>query len=179
MYAIKLYLKMVYEYSKKSLCAVQLIIEFVIKIIAGLFTNSGPADGDGPSSVGPVGPMPTLGHMTPARGAPGSIRRGPGRPRLRPAGPGNQGHRTPSGHHHGKRIQRPLPVPLRSHHQLSSVQSKILTSHPTKFALPNAPVNTILPSSSSSSVSAESRPFGFYTQQQTPNRDDRTQNQKH
>ncbi|CAD6202019.1 GSCOCG00002904001-RA-CDS [Cotesia congregata] len=73
-----------------------------------------------------------------------SIRRGPGRPRLRPAGPGHQGHRIPG---HPKRIQRPLPVPL-SLNQLS-VQRK-------------SPISDSVPSSSS-----ESRPFGFYTQQRS------------
>ncbi|CAG5097979.1 Similar to Ino80: Chromatin-remodeling ATPase INO80 (Drosophila melanogaster) [Cotesia congregata] len=69
---------------------------------------------------------------------------GPGRPRLRPAGPGHQGHRIPG---HPKRIQRPLPVPL-SLNQLS-VQRK-------------SPISDSVPSSSS-----ESRPFGFYTQQRS------------
>lgn len=124
----------------------------------------------------------TMGQIIPGRGGSG-IRRGPGRPRLRPSGPGNQGHRI-VGHHHGKRIQRPLPVPLRSN-QMSNVHSKSTT---IKITSANANVTAVQSSSASSSSavsglfptvsSNESRPFGFYTQQQTTNRDERTQNQK-
>ncbi|XP_020707997.2 chromatin-remodeling ATPase INO80 isoform X2 [Athalia rosae] len=109
-----------------------------------------PADGDGPSSVGPLGPVAPL--MT--RGGAATVRRGPGRPRLRPTGPGNQGYRGHGSHHHGKRAQRPLPVPLRSH-QLPTISPRASSA----------------PSSSQTSTSSESRPFGFYTQhQQTPPR---------
>ncbi|XP_046478715.1 chromatin-remodeling ATPase INO80 isoform X1 [Neodiprion pinetum] len=108
-----------------------------------------PADGDGPSSVGPLGPVAPL--MT--RGGGATVRRGPGRPRLRPTGPGNQGYRGQGSHHHAKRAQRPLPVPLRSH-QLAAL-----------------PPRTSAPSSSQTPTSSESRPFGFYTQhQRTPPR---------
>ncbi|KAK0088895.1 hypothetical protein PV325_010346 [Microctonus aethiopoides] len=156
------------------------------QIVQQGYVNAGPADGDGPSTVGPLGPMvATMGQMIPGRGGSG-IRRGPGRPRLRPSGPGNQGHRI-AGHHHGKRIQRPLPVPLRSN-QMSNVHSKSTT---IKITSANANVTAVQSSSASSSSvvsglfptvsSNESRPFGFYTQQQqqqTTNRDERTQNQK-
>lgn len=84
--------------------------------------NAGPADGDGPSTVGPLGPLDPVGPLS-GRGGTTTVRRGPGRPRLRPTGPGHQGYRGPTGHHHGKRVQRPLPVPLRSH-QLSTVSLK-------------------------------------------------------
>ncbi|EFN75626.1 Putative DNA helicase Ino80 [Harpegnathos saltator] len=84
-------------------------------------TTTGPADGDGPSTVGPIGPLNTLTPLS-GRGNVAGIRRGPGRPRLRPTGPGHQGYRSPGHHHHG----------------------------------------------SSALSSTESRPFGFYTQQQQP-----------
>lgn len=133
---------------------------------------SDPADGDGPSTVGPMGPVGSLMPMS--RGGMAGIRRGPGRPRLRPSGPGHQGYRTPS-HHHGKKIQRPLQVPIRSHQTITSVdQQKASSSQQRHSATGSSPMssssvaaaNSLLTSSSSSSSSTESRPFGYYTQQQ-------------
>ncbi|XP_020277600.1 putative DNA helicase Ino80 isoform X2 [Pseudomyrmex gracilis] len=128
------------------------------------------ADGDGPSTVGPMGPVGSL--MPLSRGGMAGIRRGPGRPRLRPSGPGHQGYRTP-GHHHGKKIQRPLPVPVRSH-QTSVGQQKASSSQQrhsssatgSSSAAANSTSLLTSGSSSSSSSSTESRPFGYYTQQQ-------------
>ncbi|XP_058795965.1 chromatin-remodeling ATPase INO80 isoform X2 [Phymastichus coffea] len=82
-------------------------------------------------------------HHSPSGKSMSGIRRGPGRPRLRPNGPGNQGYRV-----HSLQQKRPssttLPVPIR-----------------------------VQPGSSTSGASGEqqqqgssSRPFGFYTQQQ-------------
>jgi len=138
-------------------------------------------DGDGPSTVGPLGPVGSLIPLSGRSGAAG-IRRGPGRPRLRPTGPGHQGYRTP-GHHHSKKVQRPLPVPIRSHQTVTGVNQQKASSSSQKrpgmsvtgtSSLSSSSVaaanSTLLSSSSSSSSSsmslAESRPFGFYTQQQ-------------
>ena len=78
------------------------------------------------------------------------IRRGPGRPRLKPNGPGNQGFRITNLHHHaqhsGLKVKKTaLPLTLRP-----AVQSVV-----------NPAV------ASSSTVTQEPRPFGFYTQQQS------------
>ncbi|XP_063977113.1 chromatin-remodeling ATPase INO80 isoform X2 [Diachasmimorpha longicaudata] len=116
----------------------------------GAYGLAGSTDGDGPSTVGPLG-----NQMTPGRGL-AVVRRGPGRPRLRPAGPGNQGYRAPS-QHYSKRIQRPLPVPLRSHQLSSSTPF-----NPTTNSAPGVPTEQ---SGTSGSFTSESRPFGFYTQQ--------------
>ncbi|EZA60837.1 Putative DNA helicase INO80 complex-like protein [Ooceraea biroi] len=154
----------------------------------GTHVTSGPADGDGPSTVGPLGPLGSLIPLS-GRGGVAGIRRGPGRPRLRPTGPGHQGYRAP-GHHHGKKIQRPLPVPIRSHQTITSVgqhQKAALSSSSSSsqqrsnLSMPGSSASSSSSSSSSLSVavtaanttssslmssSAESRPFGFYTQQQ-------------
>lgn len=154
--------------------------------VLGTPATSDPAEGDGPSTVGPLGPVGTLISLS-GRSNIAGIRRGPGRPRLRPTGPGHQGYRTP-GHHHGKKIQRPLPVPIRSHQTMAGVgQQKASSSSSQKrsgismtgtssssssssAAIAAANSTPLLSSSSSSSSSsmslAESRPFGFYTQQQ-------------
>lgn len=136
--------------------------------MAALPGNSGPADGDGPSSVGPVGPMGSL-SLAPGRSGHSSVRRGPGRPRLRPTGPGNQGYRIPGAHHHAKKIQRSLPVPLRSQ-QLTSSGHKASSSKTTTLAPPGTSPATGSSSQASTSQNftplLESRPFGFYTQQQ-------------
>ncbi|XP_018355719.1 PREDICTED: putative DNA helicase Ino80 isoform X1 [Trachymyrmex septentrionalis] len=143
---------------------------------------SDPVDGDGPSTVGPLGPVGSLIPLSGRSGAAG-IRRGPGRPRLRPTGPGHQGYRTPPGHHHSKKVQRPLPVPIRSHQTVAGVNQQKASSSSQKrsgmsvtgtsssLSSSVAAANSTLLSSSSSSSSssmslAESRPFGFYTQQQ-------------
>ncbi|XP_017878637.1 chromatin-remodeling ATPase INO80 isoform X2 [Ceratina calcarata] len=132
--------------------------------------SGGPAEGDGPSSVGPMGPVGTLGPL-PGRGGTPAIRRGPGRPRLRPTGPGHQGYRTP-GHHHGRKVQRPLPVPLRSQQTIATVnqQKNVVqrasgSSGPSIAAASSPSVNTAATPSCPPST-GESRPFGFYTQQQ-------------
>ncbi|XP_011306977.1 putative DNA helicase Ino80 [Fopius arisanus] len=117
----------------------------------GAYSNVGSAEGDGPSTVGPLGNQLTSGRGLPV------VRRGPGRPRLRPAGPGNQGYRS---QHYGKRIQRPLPVPLRSHQLVSSVQSN--PTNPTANQIQGVITEQSGPSAS---FTSESRPFGFYTQQ--------------
>ncbi|XP_015604273.1 putative DNA helicase Ino80 isoform X2 [Cephus cinctus] len=129
--------------------------------------GSGPADGDGPSTVGPpLGPLGSLGPL-PGRGGAPAIRRGPGRPRLRPTGPGNQGYRGPG--HNPKKVQRPLPVPIRSHHQIPAASGKGLTAQSTAAsAAPSSLPSSSSSTSSSSSQNSESRPFGFYTQQTPP-----------
>lgn len=154
--------------------------------VLGTSATSDPADGDGPSTVGPLGPVGTLMPLSGRSGIAG-IRRGPGRPRLRPTGPGHQGYRIP-GHHHGKKIQRPLPVPIRSHQTIAGVgqhqqkasssssqkrpssmtgKSSSSSSSVTIAATNSTPLLSSSSSSSSSSMSlTESRPFGFYTQQQ-------------
>ncbi|EFN73818.1 Putative DNA helicase Ino80 [Camponotus floridanus] len=132
-----------------------------------------PTDGDGPSTVGPLGPVGTLIPLS-GRGSIAGIRRGPGRPRLRPTGPGHQGYRT-SGQHHGKKIQRPLPVPIRSHQTIgqqkassSHQRSRVSTTGPSSSSSSSSSVAIAAANSTllSSSSLAESRPFGFYTQQQ-------------
>ncbi|XP_012284953.1 putative DNA helicase Ino80 isoform X2 [Orussus abietinus] len=120
-------------------------------------------DAEGTSTVGSLGPLGTLGSL-PGRSGQAAIRRGPGRPRLRPNGPAHQGHR---GHHHGKKIQRPLPVPLRSH-QLVPLARKPQTSS-TSGPSTSVPTSFAASSSSTSRNPGETRPFGFYTQQ-TPQR---------
>lgn len=128
----------------------------------GIQSTSCPAEGDGPSTVGPLGPVGTLGPL-PGRGGPATIRRGPGRPRLRPTGPGHQGYRAP-GHHQGRKVQRPLPVPLRSQQTIATVnQQKAPTQRPSGSG--SSTSSTSLNAASFPS-STESRPFGFYTQQQ-------------
>ncbi|KZC05466.1 Putative DNA helicase Ino80 [Dufourea novaeangliae] len=130
-------------------------------------TSSGPAEGDGPSTVGPLGPVGTLGSVSGRGGVP-TIRRGPGRPRLRPTGPGHQGYRT-AGHHHGRKVQRPLPVPLRSQQTIATVnQQKSPGQRPMGSSGPSVSTTSSLNTASSSfpSSTGESRPFGFYTQQQ-------------
>lgn len=131
--------------------------------VSGTHVTCGPADGDGPSTVGPLGPLGSTSSLS-GRGSMTTIRRGPGRPRLRPSGPGNQGYRNPV-HHHSKKIQRPLPVPIRSHQTIATigqqkVSSQCLSSTPGSSAVVSVATKT--PSSS-----ADSRPFGFYTQQQS------------
>ncbi|KAG7207458.1 hypothetical protein KM043_009093 [Ampulex compressa] len=132
-------------------------------ILHGAQGSSGPADGDGPSTVGPLGPVGTLGPL-PGRGAAPTVRRGPGRPRLRPTGPGHQGYRAP-GHHHGRKVQRPLPVPLRSHQTIAAQEKSQRPSASSGSSVASAPATG---TNFSSSSSGESRPFGFYTQQQPP-----------
>lgn len=133
----------------------------------GAGRNSGQAEsetGQSASAVGSLGGLgSSLGPMPPGRTG-GTIRRGPGRPRLRPNGPGHQGHRGPS-HSHTKKIQKPLPVPIRSHH-LASIQPKPSIS--SSLPSPVASSSSSTSSSISSSQNAESRPFGFYTQQTPP-----------
>ncbi|KAK2584287.1 hypothetical protein KPH14_006689 [Odynerus spinipes] len=130
--------------------------------------STGSTDGDGPSTVGPLGPLGTMGPVA-GRGGTTTIRRGPGRPRLRPSGPGHQGYRIPTTHHHGKKVQRPLPVPLRSHQTMSSVaqqkslqQRSVGTSALSQSSMA-APRST---TQAFTSTSDDPRPFGFYTQQQ-------------
>jgi DNA helicase INO80 len=133
--------------------------------------TSGSADGDGPSTVGPLGPLGLISLS--ARGGIAGIRRGPGRPRLRPTGPGHQGYRAP-GHHHGKKIQRPLPVPIRSHQTITGIsqhqQKTILSSQRSipgsSSTSSSSSISVTAANTASSSSSTESRPFGFYTQQQ-------------
>ncbi|XP_069680112.1 chromatin-remodeling ATPase INO80 [Periplaneta americana] len=69
------------------------------------------------------------------------VKRGPGRPRLRPVGPGHQGTRGPP---RPRKAPKPLPVPLRS-----------------GSGTPSAVAST--PSTTPGEVE-HSRPFGFYTQ---------------
>ncbi|XP_076167632.1 chromatin-remodeling ATPase INO80 [Ptiloglossa arizonensis] len=126
--------------------------------------TSGPAEGDGPSTVGPLGPVGSLGSL-PGRGGPPTIRRGPGRPRLRPTGPGHQGYRTP-GHHHGRKVQRPLPVPLRSQQTIATMNQQKSPAQRPSGSGPS--ISSSLNTTSSFPTSTESRPFGFYTQQQQP-----------
>lgn len=132
--------------------------------VAGAQGTSGPTEGDGPSSVGPMGPVGTLGPL-PGRGG-ATIRRGPGRPRLRPTGPGHQGYRNP-GHHNGRKVQRPLPVPLRSQQTIATVnQSQKSSVQRASGSGPSISSSSMGSSGSFSSSASESRPFGFYTQQQ-------------
>lgn len=126
--------------------------------------TSGPIEGDGPSSVGPLGPVGTLGALS-GRGSAPAIRRGPGRPRLRPTGPGHQGYRTP-GHHHSRKVQRPLPVPLRSQQTITSVNQQKSSVQRASGSGPSVSSPSISTGTSFSSPTGESRPFGFYTQQQ-------------
>ncbi|XP_076291409.1 chromatin-remodeling ATPase INO80 isoform X2 [Lasioglossum baleicum] len=126
--------------------------------------SSGPAEGDGPSTVGPLGPVGSLGSVS-GRGGPPAIRRGPGRPRLRPTGPGHQGYRTP-GHHHGRKVQRPLPVPLRSQQTIATVNQHKSPGQRSSGSGSSMPTATMNAGSSFPSSANESRPFGFYTQQQ-------------
>ncbi|XP_034174999.1 chromatin-remodeling ATPase INO80 [Osmia lignaria lignaria] len=125
----------------------------------GIQGISGAAEGEGPSTVGPMGAVSSRG------GAP-AIRRGPGRPRLRPTGPGHQGYRTP-GHHQGRKVQRPLPVPLRSQQTIATVNqqksSSVQRPSGSGATISSSALNA---SSSFTSSTSESRPFGFYTQQQ-------------
>ncbi|KOC66120.1 Putative DNA helicase Ino80 [Habropoda laboriosa] len=131
----------------------------------GVQGTSGPAEGDGPSTVGPLGPVGTLGPL-PGRGGAPTIRRGPGRPRLRPTGPGHQGYRTP-GHHHGRKVQRPLPVPLRSQQTIATVnQQKSSVQRASVSGSSISSTSTLNTTTSFPSSTGESRPFGFYTQQQ-------------
>ncbi|OAD54335.1 DNA helicase INO80 [Eufriesea mexicana] len=130
----------------------------------GVQGTSGPTEGDGPSSVGPLGPVGTLGPL-PGRGGAPTIRRGPGRPRLRPTGPGHQGYRTP-GHHHGRKMQRPLPVPLRSQQTIATVNQQKSSAQRASGPGPSISSSPMNSSTSFSSPTSESRPFGFYTQQQ-------------
>ena len=126
--------------------------------------TSGPIEGDGPSSVGPLGPVGTLGSL-PGRGSAPAIRRGPGRPRLRPTGPGHQGYRTP-GHHHSRKVQRPLPVPLRSQQTITSVNQQKSSVQRASGSGSSVSSPSLSTGTSFSSPTGESRPFGFYTQQQ-------------
>ncbi|XP_047347049.1 chromatin-remodeling ATPase INO80 isoform X1 [Vespa velutina] len=136
---------------------------------------TGSTDGDGPSTVGPLGPVGSLGPL-PGRGGTAAIRRGPGRPRLRPSGPGHQGYRIPSGHHHGKKVQRPLPVPLRSHQTISSVTQHKSLQRVVGSSV-HSPTSMSAPSTTAcfSSTSDDPRPFGFYTQQQQQQQKQREQ----
>ncbi|XP_044009153.1 chromatin-remodeling ATPase INO80-like isoform X1 [Aphidius gifuensis] len=105
----------------------------------------------------------TSGQITPVRCTTTGVRRGPGRPRLRPAGPGNQGQRTPT-NNYNKRVQKSLPVPLRSN-QLSNPTSNTLSPNPSSINI--SPVLLTNVQKQSTSVSnLDLRPFGFYTQQQ-------------
>ncbi|XP_034946860.1 chromatin-remodeling ATPase INO80 [Chelonus insularis] len=134
------------------------------------------SEGDGTSTSSPPAPSGGIMGSVPGRGSPMSIRRGPGRPRLRPTGPGNQGHRIPG--HHARRIQRPLPVPLRST-QLSGTPYKKVTTNAGEGASLVSPMSIQMASSVSTfSKPAETRPFGFYTQQQTSSSKDEVQNEK-
>ncbi|XP_014219973.1 putative DNA helicase Ino80 isoform X2 [Copidosoma floridanum] len=75
-------------------------------------------------------------------------RRGPGRPRLKPNGPGHHSSHHSSHHsHHQKKTPMALPVPIRVHPK---------------------PGDANQPSLSSAKASNESQPFGFYTQQVQP-----------
>ncbi|XP_033207713.1 chromatin-remodeling ATPase INO80 [Belonocnema kinseyi] len=121
--------------------------------------NLGSEEGESLNAVGPIGTLGSLGPMPGRTGS--SIRRGPGRPRLRPNGPGHQGHRS-SSHSHSKKVQKPLPVPIRSHH-IASMQLKPSIS---SSMLPSAPSSSS--SSHNSTMLGEPRPFGFYTQQTPP-----------
>ncbi|PSN47095.1 hypothetical protein C0J52_19309, partial [Blattella germanica] len=86
----------------------------------------------------PIEPKPSSGHpqLIP-------VKRGPGRPRLRPVGPGHQGTRGPP---RPRKAPKPLPVPLRSG---SGMPSTVSTS--------------ASPLGGGSGVE-HPRPFGFYTQ---------------
>lgn len=132
--------------------------------VVGVQGTSGSTEGDGPSSVGPLGSVGTLGPL-PGRGGAPTIRRGPGRPRLRPTGPGHQGYRT-AGHHHGRKVQRPLPVPLRSQQTIASVNQQKSSAHRASGSGPSISSSSMNTGASFSPTTAESRPFGFYTQQQ-------------
>jgi hypothetical protein len=83
----------------------------------------------------PADPSATPGHPQPI-----PVKRGPGRPRLRPVGPGHQGTRGPP---RPRKAPKPLPVPLRSG---SGTPSSVTTT-------PSAAAEVEHP-----------RPFGFYTQ---------------
>jgi hypothetical protein len=83
----------------------------------------------------PSEPSATPGHPQPI-----PVKRGPGRPRLRPVGPGHQGTRGPP---RPRKAPKPLPVPLRSG---SGTPSSVTTT-------PSAAAEVEHP-----------RPFGFYTQ---------------
>ena len=87
----------------------------------------------------PSDPGASVGHSQPL-----PVKRGPGRPRLRPVGPGHQGTRgTPR----PRKAPRPLPVPLRS----GCVTPSSVSTVPSSAAAVEQP-----------------RPFGFYTQETGP-----------
>jgi DNA helicase INO80 len=87
----------------------------------------------------PSEPGATLGHSQPI-----PVKRGPGRPRLRPVGPGHQGTRGPP---RPRKAPKPLPVPLRS-------------GCGTPSSAPTVP--------SAAAAVEQPRPFGFYTQDVGP-----------
>lgn len=87
----------------------------------------------------PSDPGASPGHAQPV-----PVKRGPGRPRLRPVGPGHQGTRGPP---RPRKAPKPLPVPLRSGCATPSSAS----------AVPSAAATVEQP-----------RPFGFYTQDAGP-----------
>lgn len=115
--------------------------------------------------LGTVGPINSSGQQqTPGRGTSTGVRRGPGRPRLRPAGPGNQGQRT-SANNYNKRVPKPLQVPLRSNHLSNPTSNSTVSSN--QNSLNFIPViSNVQKRSTSSAGLSESRPFGFYTSQQ-------------
>ena len=84
--------------------------------------------------------QPVDSSATPGHPQPIPVKRGPGRPRLRPVGPGHQGTRGPP---RPRKAPKPLPVPLRSG---SGTPSSVTTT-------PSAAAGVEHP-----------RPFGFYTQ---------------
>jgi len=87
----------------------------------------------------PSDPGASPGHAQPV-----PVKRGPGRPRLRPVGPGHQGTRGPP---RPRKAPKPLPVPLRSGCATPSSASTV----PSAAAAMEQP-----------------RPFGFYTQDAGP-----------
>ncbi|KAJ9576388.1 hypothetical protein L9F63_006744, partial [Diploptera punctata] len=88
----------------------------------------------------PNEPIATSGHPQSI-----PVKRGPGRPRLRPVGPGHQGSRGPP---RPRKAPKPLPVPLRSG---SGTPSALQTSPSVSASSTPVPVE-------------QPRPFGFYTQ---------------
>ena len=134
-----------YFFETKNSCFFSLINFFLMLLLSG--TRLPPADGDGPGSVGPIGSMDSLSPVS-GRSSGSGIRRGPGRPRLKPNGPGHQSFRS-SGHHH-KKVQRPLQVPIRSQPVIKPSLSSSTTSSTS--------------SHTATQSSAVQRPFSFYTQ---------------
>lgn len=148
--------------------------------------NEATSDGGG-GGASPMGSVGSIGGGSSGRGIPMTIRRGPGRPRLRPSGPGHQGFRSGGGNSasggggaaastssahsaHVKKVQqRPLPVPIRSQQQQlpphkSSATNPMAT--PTQQRTSSSANQN--PQKNSTASISEPKVFGFYTQQDLP-----------